>query len=483
MLTNYTINNKKYTTITIPSGTVLFRGILIDDIHTSINIFKDLIGYHDASYSGISFTDTTYFYPVPYISDAVKLYDFHVMYITQYDIELLLLIKPSTVSRDNVLQFNVQDDIITDCTRISNKDVCDHSMSDDPCFTTLVLEHIPQIAGFIAIEKEDNALIRRKYVNFIDKYHNKHKARHIIPAIHSNSNHNIGIPEIAIHPLHFRQSDCFVVPKEIDNPASIVKYCIDKRARYNFFPLLYFTHHGVFTFNEMGNENIIRNIITATSQYKTTRFHKNTITQLPPIYKDIDVILSRMLDGGYRVNGVTYHILVDTRTGFYKLYHGAIQTNRKNNRKNNRNTKRHNKQLHTFDWNDPRQRTNVLLISPKNNKEVDEYIHKYATFLDSFIDILTDHGYSIKRELRSTNNNIDNIIERYHIRKVLDRSDLIDPQRERFNRRLNRKNLQQNNTRKHSQALFDFTQENLNNVSSVNSNFNHTDNADNVDEL
>ena len=99
MIKNYSFKGTPFKTIIIPKGTVLFRGINYDKGSNYMSIFNDLVGLPGGQYYGIDPNMNVFFYPVPYVSDSVKLYDIHMMYITQYDIELLLLLKPSDITR------------------------------------------------------------------------------------------------------------------------------------------------------------------------------------------------------------------------------------------------------------------------------------------------------------------------------------------------------------------------------------------------
>jgi hypothetical protein len=63
-----------------------------------------------------------FFYPVPYVSDVVNVYNIHTMYITQYDIELIMLVSPSLISRGNKDIIDPTLSPITTCSRISEFD-------------------------------------------------------------------------------------------------------------------------------------------------------------------------------------------------------------------------------------------------------------------------------------------------------------------------------------------------------------------------
>ena len=207
MIKDYKLKGISFKTLIIPRGTILFRGINFEDETKYTNIFEDLIGYRTEKYYGIDPNMNVFFYPVPYISDSVKVYDIHVMYVTQYDIELLLLINPSNISRENKNN-DIYNDIFRTCMNISNKNKCGQDMSIiDPCLSDDVRKRFPQIDGYIAISNQDSAVFYKKYQDMIDK-NQLDKVKQILPSILINSSGNYGIPEIVIHPLRFRQNNC-----------------------------------------------------------------------------------------------------------------------------------------------------------------------------------------------------------------------------------------------------------------------------------
>ena len=62
------------------------------------------------------------------------------MYITQYDIELIMLVSPSLITRGNKDIIDPHLSPITTCSSISEFDKCGYKMSDDdPCITDIIL--------------------------------------------------------------------------------------------------------------------------------------------------------------------------------------------------------------------------------------------------------------------------------------------------------------------------------------------------------
>ena len=436
MIKKYTINKKEYKTITVPKGTVLFRGIYFEDKNKYMNVFNDLIGYKSDPYYAIPPTMNVFFYPVPYVSDIINIFNIHVMYITQYDIELLLLITPSDISRRDARQFNSHKDIITQCDRISEKDACGFEMSgNDPCFTDKMRKSLSNIAGYIAIAEQDASLITQKYKSFVDVYQNIQKARHILPGVHSNAHHHIGIPEIVMYPLRFRHDTCFNVLQKFNSSESVVTYCTNNRAQYNYFPLLYFTSNGVYTWNELVNQTTF-NIISKSIEVNIT----NSLQQ-PHMYTVIDNVFSAMLDKGWRVNGVIYTVVIDKRTGFYLLHN----VTRNNVRKTNRNKK----YSYLFKDRDHYHDVNASIIASKYDKNIEQYIQTHTTYLDDFIKVLTMNGYGINKKLVINNNDKNDVAYHYYVHKVLDRPDMNEYNKKQLQDYKRKYNIRYNRTQRH----------------------------------
>ena len=194
MIKKYKFKGTSFQTLTIPKGTVLFRGLNYDKESNYMSIFNDLVGYIQDKYYAIDPNMNVFFYPAPYVSDSVKIYDIHIMYITQYDIELLLLVNPSNISRSDKNN-DIYKDIITTCANISKYNKCGQEMSQvDPCFTEDMLKQYPQIDGYIAIAEQDAELFSKKYKDMLIKYNNADKIKQILPSIISNSRGNISVP-------------------------------------------------------------------------------------------------------------------------------------------------------------------------------------------------------------------------------------------------------------------------------------------------
>ena len=142
MIKTYTLsNNSEFKTITIPKGTLLFRGITFT---------QDTPNEYVTEFFNKGFcippTKNSYFYPAPYAGIGVNPFNVYILYSTNYDLELLLLIKPSTQFKSNSSEQNTSsEELVTICNNISKIDTCGGKMSyDDICFTEVFIK---QYAG------------------------------------------------------------------------------------------------------------------------------------------------------------------------------------------------------------------------------------------------------------------------------------------------------------------------------------------------
>ena len=398
-------SKKEFQTIKIPRGTVLFRGLSFEskNIHTSL--FNDLIGIRDGPRYKISPTMNVFFYPVPYVSDVVNIYNIHTMYITQYDIELIMLVSPSLITRGNKNIIDPHLSPITTCSRISEFDKCGYKMSDDdPCVTEIILKRFPHIDGYIGLAEQDIALINKKYKDIVDKNANIDIVKQIIPSIITNSRGLAGIPEIVVHPLRFRHDECHILKKQFRNSADIVKYCILYRAQYNFFPLLYFTNNGVFTFNDLKDAETTDLI--------------GDIVIIPKVYKYINEIFSKMLsDAGYKINNIKYKVFIDRRTGFYRASNKLLDLEEIINKRTTYK-KRVTKSIDNVNHLDS------YIIKP-NNLEINTILSTHKDYIDKYLlENCYMNGYSLKKKLIFDRGNRNKFVYNYYIDKMIDRPDL-----------------------------------------------------------
>jgi hypothetical protein len=449
MITHYKFKGIPFKTIIIPKGTVLFRGLNYDEGSNYMNMFNDLLGYKQDKYYAIDPNMNVFFYPAPYVSDSAKIYDIHIMYITQYDVELLLLVNPSNISR-NSKNDDMFKDIITTCEKIKYNKCGELMNSDDPCFTYDMLKQYPQINGYIGIAKQDEEQFTKKYKDMLIKYNNIDKIKQILPSIISNSRGITSIPEIVIHPLRFRYDDCHLITERFYNPENVVKYCINNRAQYNFFPLLYFCNNGIYKITDLKDANTIKQFINNNAKYTN---------DLPTLYEYIDSTLSKMFNDGYTINNTKYKLFVDKRTGFYKAF---IVRSINSRRRNTRKKIFRNFKDDTFDG------YLDSYILKKNDPRINTIVSTHKNYIDNFLNDLIANGYSVKKKLVLDRGNKRNFVYKYYIDNVFERPDL----EEYRNLRRRRKNITNKKTSNYFNAILkfnDFHMNNLDNISSVES--------------
>ena len=311
MIKNYVLKNgSEFKTITIPKGTVLFRGITIEDNNSHLHLFKDMLG--QSKKEGVfeyAPTMNVFFFPAPYVSQCVNDYSVHIMYITNYDIELLLLLKPSETSR-NIRHEPYKPDIslVSTCSSISKEDKCGFKMTNyDPCFTDKLLNEFPNILGYITLAEADvgqfklqiEALRNQKSYNTIVQ---------MLPCISSDSRELQGIPEIVLFPLHNRENKCArIYDRDMYTVENAAAYLIRRRALFNYFPFLYITPTSVYHLENIDFEKM-----------KQEAIHYNFPKQLQndKIFNKFNDIMNELLSPeGYQGIQMT----IDMRTGFYKI--------------------------------------------------------------------------------------------------------------------------------------------------------------------
>lgn len=319
MIKTYSIDGSEFQTVTLPHGTLLFRGVN-----------SDIYNEYTTDNFCISPTAQTFFYPAPYVSQAVENYNIHIIYTTNYDLELLLLIKPATIYKIDKEDKPVSS-IVKICSDISGVDKCGYDMSsEDPCFTDNMLKRFPHILGYIGLDKRDLASFLAQYASYM-KYDMKSQIEQILGSIVSNVRGLIGVPEIAIHPLHLRRSDKYWIKKgNMKTMPDYISYIHFNRAEYNFSPLLYITKDRIFSFDEFKDISVYNKLI-------------NTDPLNYPIDKDLfanlNLVMQDLLTKGYIINGYKYNAHTDKKTGFYRI-----------NTKERKNTRRrYNTTLNTFD--------------------------------------------------------------------------------------------------------------------------------------
>ena len=323
MLKNYTLGDGfTFDTITIPKGTLLFRGIQFSNLTPREHI-KEFVNRG----SCIPPTKNVYFYPVPYAAIAINNYNIHILYTTNYDLELLLLVRPAKGFKPDASEEEAPlSRILTICTNISNHDKCGNTMQeDDPCFTDFFLDNFPHIMGYVGLDAGDVDSFFGRYRAMI-RANMKNEISQIFPALVENSRDIIGIPEIVIHPLHLRRNKVIRVKRDFNNPNYQIKSIIANRARWNYTPLLYVSRSDIFSLIDLLNYD---NINTLRQTKSPAAINDN------PLFHNLNKVMKGLAssDGFMVGEGGKYKIKLDLRTGFYMVVN---PTGKKNNTRRNR---------------------------------------------------------------------------------------------------------------------------------------------------
>ena len=304
MIKTYTLESgQSFKTFTIPAGTVLFRGINI----SPENREEFMREFFNAG-SCVPPTKLVYFYPAPYAGLAVNKFNVYIMYTLNYDIELLLLIKPATQFKSDGSEEDPSSvNLLTLCTKLSSKNACDRKVSpDDPCLTPEFITSFPHILGYIGIDAGDadrfgliyRGMVRHKMTDRIIQ---------ILPSLVENIRGLNAVPEIAIHPLHLRMNYKVIFKYNFSQPDARMKGLHRYRARYNYVPLLYITGKRTYALEELFDSSLVDEIIDAPQVEFITG----------DVFAQQEMVMKAFLGEGYVVNGKRMKLFIDPRTGFY----------------------------------------------------------------------------------------------------------------------------------------------------------------------
>jgi hypothetical protein len=269
--------------------------------------FTELFGRNGKGGYCVDPHHNTFFYPAPFMVDAVNRYSIHAIYLTNYDIELVLMVRPSLRTRN--AGGSIHSAPYSQCTDIASVNKCGIDMiHDDPCLSPLLIKEFPNIHGFIAIAGNDASQFKHGIFKIMHE-EDTESAKSIAPFVVENARGLQSVPEIALYPYHVRISDEVrrVHPRAVDNYP--VHYAIKHRAELNYFPLVYITEKKIYTWNDLESRE------TRKEMGETVR---NNLEYLSRIHEKEKFIVNHALrPGGIRIYGVVYRFSIDVRTGFY----------------------------------------------------------------------------------------------------------------------------------------------------------------------
>lgn len=289
---------------------MLFRGFEMihkDVVDTEVP-FTELFGRRDKDgHYCVDPHQHTFFYPAPFMVDVVNRYSIHAIYLTNYDVELVLMVKPSSRTRN--ARGSVDSAPYSHCTDIGAENKCGINMEhNDPCLSPLLIKEFPNIHGYIAIDGRDasgfkHGLFRTMFEENIES------AKSIVPFIVENARGIQSVPEVVIYPYHVRISNeaRYVHPRAVDMYP--IHYAIKHRAELNYFPLVYITEQKIYTWTDL------ESYTTRKEMGQTVR---NNLEYISPIHEKEKIIVNSALSpGGISIHGVVYKFSIDVRTGFY----------------------------------------------------------------------------------------------------------------------------------------------------------------------
>jgi|694.fasta_scaffold00943_50 hypothetical protein len=225
-------------TIIIKKGTILFR-----IVHTKeTNFLRDFYGkQEDDNDFCLAPNYNVFFYFTPYMSDTSLWFNYKVrkmiVYELQYDIEVLNFILP--LDSNNKLKY-IREDINLDKLNIIKK--CDNfelcnglykGIKSDYCLTNDYIKKNPKILGMINIVEIDNKHLKQHLKK------NKNKWIKQFMGFFKNKNGLIGVPELSIYPLNYRNTEHIIYKNE---PDKLINNIANNITKYNYTIKAVFDH-------------------------------------------------------------------------------------------------------------------------------------------------------------------------------------------------------------------------------------------------
>jgi hypothetical protein len=311
----YTLSSgETFETIVLPKGTVLFRGFEMkfkDKVDTEVP-FTELFGRQDdEGHYCVDPHHNTFFYPAPFMVDVVNRYTIHAIYIVNYDLELVLMVRPSTRTRD--VRGAIDSAPYVSCADIGPKNSCGKDMvHTDPCLSPLLIKEFQNIHGYIAIAANDATHFQKGYFPIMCEL-DETCAKSAAPFVVENARKIQSVPEIVLYPYHARIAYDIrrVHPRAVDHYP--IPYAIKYRAELNYFPLLYITEKKVYSFTDLDSDKV---------RLEMGNTVRDDLEYISPILKKEKSLVEQALSpSGLNVRGVNYRFSIDLRTGFYIASH------------------------------------------------------------------------------------------------------------------------------------------------------------------
>lgn len=264
-----TFEKDNINTITLPKGTVLFKGFKGSD---SSKVLSDYLGWYkpNDTYSYIWPNFNVFYYPYPFVIDDINLTGTDIIMTTNYlrkDIKIILGVSPSENARND----RHSSDYLKTCSKLN---VSEHfeGLYYDPCINPDFIGKNPDVVGSLFIsgtDAKEHKEITAENIKYI-------KYRHFF----QDNNNVIGVPEIIIHPLTERYSE-------------ELKFNRKETANYEWLS------KNIDSYN-----------------YSTLSVDSHKAHSESSFKKMIDALLS---PEGAVMDGQVYHMTIDTKTLFFVI--------------------------------------------------------------------------------------------------------------------------------------------------------------------
>lgn len=146
-------NIPKHLTMTLPKGTLLFRGIYSDVENAKHDDVMGILSHTDVLKRCVTPNYQVYFYPYPYVVatiSGINSLDTMMVYVTTRDIEIVCLVDPSQYTREST-----DTNIIQRCSDIKEYGCGLKGKPGDSCLTRDYMNTFPDVTGMIAIAAAD----------------------------------------------------------------------------------------------------------------------------------------------------------------------------------------------------------------------------------------------------------------------------------------------------------------------------------------
>lgn len=256
--------NENVDIITLPKGTVLFRGYT-EGVR---QIIYDFVGYKSKNDTYmLSPSHNVFFYPYPYVLEDYFTPKNMTIFVLSKDIDISLNISPSFNSwKDMIYKL----EYLKTCNEVQNDDYFKGN-NYDPCFSIDFIKENKNVVGGIYLSGLDVSPISQTTTKKLDYL----KYRRYF----SDIDNNVAVPEIILYPFKERKMD-YVITKPTDIS---YEWLNSKMDQYNYLPLI------------------------------TVQYDVNDKSSF-------DTIINSLLSpSGYKDEEKTYHMTIDPLTHFYVI--------------------------------------------------------------------------------------------------------------------------------------------------------------------